>query len=96
MFVASLRTTAAVSLVFVLLATTFLLLGVGEAGATAEPQGAVVVIAEREDDRRATLEQQLLGELLEQERFEPPEEFASKALIRDLSEHEAGGIRRLA
>jgi hypothetical protein len=54
-----------------------------------------VVIAEREDDRRATLEQQL-GELLEQERFEPPEEFASKALIRDLSEHEAGGIRRLA
>jgi succinate-acetate transporter protein len=31
MFVASLRTTAAVSLVFVLLAATFLLLGIGEA-----------------------------------------------------------------
>jgi hypothetical protein len=30
-----------------------------------------VVIAEPEDDRRATLEQQL-GELLEQERFERP------------------------
>jgi succinate-acetate transporter protein len=35
MFVASLRTTAAVSLVFVLLATTFLLLGIGEASAHA-------------------------------------------------------------
>jgi succinate-acetate transporter protein len=35
MFVASLRTTAAVSLVFVLLASTFFLLGIGEAGAHA-------------------------------------------------------------
>jgi succinate-acetate transporter protein len=33
MFIASLRTTAAVALVFVLLATTFLLLGIGDAGA---------------------------------------------------------------
>jgi succinate-acetate transporter protein len=33
MFVASLRTTAAVSLVFVLLAATFFLLGIGNAGA---------------------------------------------------------------
>jgi succinate-acetate transporter protein len=33
MFIASLRTTAAVSLVFALLATTFLLLGIGEASA---------------------------------------------------------------
>jgi acetyl-CoA synthetase len=51
-----------------------------------------VVIAEREDDRpdarRATLQQEL-GDLLGQERFEPSEDFASKALIRDLSEHEA-------
>jgi acetyl-CoA synthetase len=36
----------------------------------------------------ATLEQEL-GELLDQERFEPPEDFAQQALIRDLSEHEA-------
>jgi len=33
MFVASLRTTAAVSLVFVLLSVTFFLLGIGNAGA---------------------------------------------------------------
>jgi uncharacterized protein len=33
MFVASLRTTAAISLVFILLAVTFFLLGIGEAGA---------------------------------------------------------------
>ena len=33
MFVASLRTTAAVALVFVLLAVTFFLLGIGNAGA---------------------------------------------------------------
>ena len=33
MFVASLRTTAAISLVFILLAVTFVLLGIGEAGA---------------------------------------------------------------
>jgi succinate-acetate transporter protein len=32
MFVASLRTTAAVSLVFILLAATFFLLGIGNAG----------------------------------------------------------------
>jgi acetyl-CoA synthetase len=36
----------------------------------------------------ATLEQEL-GELLDQERFESPEDFAQQALIRDLSEHEA-------
>jgi uncharacterized protein len=35
MFVASLRTTAAISLVFVLLAATFFLLGIGNAGAHA-------------------------------------------------------------
>jgi uncharacterized protein len=33
MFIASLRTTAAVALVFVLLAVTFFLLGIGNAGA---------------------------------------------------------------
>jgi succinate-acetate transporter protein len=33
MFVASLRTTAAISLVFVLLAVTFFLLGIGNSGA---------------------------------------------------------------
>ena len=33
MFVASLRTTAAISLVFILLAATFFLLGIGNAGA---------------------------------------------------------------
>jgi uncharacterized protein len=36
MFVASLRTTAAISLVFVLLAITFVLLGIGEAGGHAD------------------------------------------------------------
>jgi acetyl-CoA synthetase len=40
------------------------------------------------DGQSATLEQEL-GELLDQERFEPPEDFARDALIRDLSEHEA-------
>jgi acetyl-CoA synthetase len=40
------------------------------------------------DGQSATLEQEL-GELLDQERFEPPEDFAHEALIRDLSEHEA-------
>ena len=32
MFIASLRTTAAIALVFILLAVTFFLLGIGEAG----------------------------------------------------------------
>src|ERR671937_616957 len=41
------------------------------------------------DGQSATLEQEL-GELLDQERFEPPEDFANHALIGDLSEHEAG------
>jgi acetyl-CoA synthetase len=40
------------------------------------------------DGQSATLEQEL-GELLDQERFEPPEDFARDALIGDLSEHEA-------
>ena len=40
------------------------------------------------DGQSATLEQEL-GELLDQERFEPPEDFARAALIGDLSEHEA-------
>ncbi|MEN3281083.1 MAG: acetyl-CoA synthetase [Solirubrobacteraceae bacterium] len=40
------------------------------------------------DGQSATLEQEL-GELLDQERFEPPDDFAQHALIRDLSEHEA-------
>jgi acetyl-CoA synthetase len=40
------------------------------------------------DGQSATLEQEL-GELLDQERFEPPEDFARDALIQDLSEHEA-------
>jgi acetyl-CoA synthetase len=40
------------------------------------------------DGQSATLEQEL-GELLDQERFEPPEDFVREALITDLSEHEA-------
>jgi acetyl-CoA synthetase len=40
------------------------------------------------DGQSATLEQEL-GELLDQERFEPPDDFAAAALIRDTSEHEA-------
>jgi acetyl-CoA synthetase len=40
------------------------------------------------DGQSATLEQEL-GELLDQEWFEPPEDFARNALITDLSEHEA-------
>jgi acetyl-CoA synthetase len=40
------------------------------------------------DGQSATLEQEL-GELLDQERFEPPEDFVAQALIRDTSEHEA-------
>jgi acetyl-CoA synthetase len=40
------------------------------------------------DGQSATLEQEL-GELLDQERFDPPEDFAGAALITDLSEHEA-------
>jgi acetyl-CoA synthetase len=39
------------------------------------------------DSQSATLEQEL-GDLLDQERFEPPEDFASAALISDVSEHE--------
>lgn len=40
------------------------------------------------DGQSVTLEQEL-GELLDQERFDPPEDFARAALIKDLSEHEA-------
>src|ERR671933_511416 len=40
------------------------------------------------DGQSATLEQEL-GELLDQERFAPPEDFIREALIDDLSEHEA-------
>ena len=39
------------------------------------------------DSQSTTLEQEL-GDLLDQERFDPPEEFAAAALISDLSEHE--------
>jgi acetyl-CoA synthetase len=39
------------------------------------------------DSQSTTLEQEL-GDLLDQERFDPPEDFASAALITDLSEHE--------
>jgi acetyl-CoA synthetase len=39
------------------------------------------------DSQSATLEQQL-GDLLDQERFDPPEDFAAAALITDTSEHE--------
>ena len=39
------------------------------------------------DGQSATLEQEL-GDLLDQERFDPPEDVASAALISDLSEHE--------
>ena len=45
------------------------------------------------DGQSATLEQEL-GELLDQERFEPPEDFAREALISDLSEHEAAAKDR--
>jgi acetyl-CoA synthetase len=45
------------------------------------------------DGQSATLEQEL-GELLDQERFEPPEDFAREPLIRDLSEHEAAAKDR--
>ena len=40
------------------------------------------------DDQATSLEQEL-GHLLDQERFEPSEEFVSQALITDESEHEA-------
>jgi acetyl-CoA synthetase len=40
------------------------------------------------DSQSATTLEQELGELLDQERFDPPEEFAADALISDLSEHE--------
>jgi acetyl-CoA synthetase len=39
------------------------------------------------DSQSATLEQQL-GDILDQERFDPPEDFAAAALITDTSEHE--------
>src|SRR3954471_2358164 len=39
------------------------------------------------DTTHSDLEQEL-GELLEQERFEPPEEFRADALIKDMSVHE--------
>jgi acetyl-CoA synthetase len=39
------------------------------------------------DSQSTTLEQEL-GDLLDQERFDPPEDFAGSALITDLSEHE--------
>jgi acetyl-CoA synthetase len=51
-----------------------------------------VVVAEREDDTpdaRADTLQRELDELLRREWFEPPPDFASRALIPDLSEHEA-------
>jgi acetyl-CoA synthetase len=40
------------------------------------------------DGQGATLEQEL-GQLLDQERFDPPEEFVENALITDTSDHEA-------
>jgi acetyl-CoA synthetase len=40
------------------------------------------------DGQSATLEQEL-GSLLDQERFDPPEDFAEDALITDTSEHDA-------
>jgi acetyl-CoA synthetase len=40
------------------------------------------------DGQSATLEQEI-GDLLDQEWFEPPEDFARNALITDLSDHEA-------
>jgi acetyl-CoA synthetase len=39
------------------------------------------------DSQSTSLEQEL-GDLLDQERFDPPEDFAASALITDLSEHE--------
>jgi acetyl-CoA synthetase len=45
------------------------------------------------DGQSATLEQEL-GELLDQERFEPPEDFAAAALIPDASEHDAAAKDR--
>jgi acetyl-CoA synthetase len=40
------------------------------------------------DGQSATLEEEL-GQLLDQETFDPPDDFVEKALITDLSEHEA-------
>jgi acetyl-CoA synthetase len=40
------------------------------------------------DGQSATLEQEL-GDLLDQERFEPPDDFVQAALIKDESEHDA-------
>ena len=39
-------------------------------------------------DSQSTTLEQVLGDLLDQERFDPPEDFAAAALITDLSEHE--------
>ena len=39
------------------------------------------------DSQSTTLEQEL-GDILDQERFDPPEDFVASALITDLSEHE--------
>jgi acetyl-CoA synthetase len=43
------------------------------------------------DGQSATLEQEL-GELLDQERFDPPEDFVDAALITDSSEHDAARV----
>jgi acetyl-CoA synthetase len=45
------------------------------------------------DGQSVTLEQEL-GELLDQERFEPPEDFVGAALITDTSEHDAAAKDR--
>jgi acetyl-CoA synthetase len=45
------------------------------------------------DGQSATLEQEL-GELLDQERFEPPESFVAEALTTDTSEHDAASEDR--
>ena len=118
MFVASLRTTAAIALVFLLLAVTFFVLGIGNAGAHTEHRqarrldrhrdggrGVVRLVRRgrrtrrsgapccrsgrcatdtgsrpREEThmatRRADASSSELEELLDVERFEPPEEFA--------------------
>ena len=133
MFVASLRTTAAIALVFALLAATFFLLGIGDAGDArghderrrldlardrdrrvvrfvrrrherdvrphhATGQGHCAVrrrpTEEPTHDRPMQEADPRAGssrELLEQERFDPPEAFVRDALITDLVRARARG-----
>ena len=132
MFVASLRTTAAVAAVFFLLAITFFLLGIGDAGRAhghheagrlgragdrarrvvcvlrrsgerdvrpGGPAGTPAAVARAPDQRRGNHRwrprkapsSEQLEDLLEQERFEPPEDFVKDALVTDTVDARGGG-----